>query len=62
MNHPNPCYGCKKRQIGCHASCAQYLAFDSENKKRREAAISSEQLTRYGIKVKRKYPVPWNMQ
>lgn len=36
----NPCYRCEKRQPGCHAKCAKYLAFHEERKeicKKREA-------------------------
>lgn len=24
---PPPCYGCTKRECGCHANCAEYAAY-----------------------------------
>jgi len=37
----NDCYGCTKRQVGCHATCESYKKFreqvDEENRKMRLA-------------------------
>lgn len=31
------CYGCEKREAGCHAKCEEYKAEQEYNKKEREA-------------------------
>lgn len=25
-----PCYGCKRRRVGCHADCEEYKAYNAE--------------------------------
>lgn len=33
MSRISPCLHCKKRKIGCHSTCADYLDYDAEKKK-----------------------------
>ena len=28
-----PCYGCQKRQVGCHGSCAEYAEYAAEQRR-----------------------------
>lgn len=39
----NPCKDCKKREVGCHASCKDYLKWkkwnEEETEKKREYSI-----------------------
>lgn len=32
-----PCHFCDNRHDGCHSHCPEYIAYDRENQKRREA-------------------------
>lgn len=35
----SPCQYCSKRYVGCHAECKLYIAYDNENKARREERL-----------------------
>jgi len=32
MSRVSPCLHCKKRKIGCHSTCAEYLEYSRERK------------------------------
>ena len=32
-----PCYGCERREIGCHSSCDDYTIFTAEKERKKEA-------------------------
>lgn len=32
-----PCYGCERREIGCHSSCDDYMDFTVEKERKKEA-------------------------
>ena len=36
----SPCYGCEKRQIGCHANCAEYAGYRAEQDAFKKARIN----------------------
>lgn len=56
-----PCFGCTKRQAGCHAKCPDYLDWDNNHKtfleEKRRAYETDRQLTDTEIKryIKTKY-------
>lgn len=34
-----PCYGCEKREVGCHATCQGYKEFQAENEEIKKKKI-----------------------
>ena len=57
----SPCKDCKRREVGCHGSCEEYLRFSEEraeyNRRRREIVASSRYSERYmkAIASRKKY-------
>ena len=56
-----PCKNCEKRQLGCHATCEEYQAFEDYKKKTSEEKIREHNTWTKGIenqarlKAKRKW-------
>ena len=48
MTKINCCYGCEKREVGCHSSCESYIAerklMDAEKEKRKKTQEKSDAL------------------
>lgn len=34
-----PCYGCERREVGCHATCQGYKEFQAENEEAKKKKI-----------------------
>lgn len=54
MTRKNPCYGCRKRQIGCHTFCHEGMAFDAflaERKRKKDAERDKEYFSEFAKKA-----------
>ena len=40
-----PCFGCEKRQFGCHSKCSEYAAYSKKNKERSEEVIKKKEIS-----------------
>lgn len=49
----SPCLGCTERAVGCHSKCDRYIAYDEENKARREEKLELNKLM-YDWKMSKK--------
>lgn len=64
MMPSSPCYGCEKRNISCHSTCEEYIAYQQKmiefnRERRKEAMVDSffanpGRLTRYHNVPRRK--------
>lgn len=53
----NPCMGCGKREMGCHAKCEEYKAFwAAREEARKDAALRREakEFTLYAVRKMKK--------
>lgn len=44
MRMKNPCHHCQKRQMACHSTCPDYLAWRNEREKANEARRANNEL------------------
>ena len=40
-----PCYGCERRNVGCHSNCKEYLNFEKMQKEENEAEYKKKSET-----------------
>ncbi len=38
----NACFGCKRRTVGCHSSCEEYLEFKAKNDAERDKRLAEK--------------------
>ncbi len=46
MNH-NPCWKCKRREVGCHGKCQDYAVYKRQRERQRFAVHKQETADRY---------------
>lgn len=56
VSHSSSCLGCKKRHVGCHDGCPNYLAFREQVDAEREAERQAKTLYDYGKSLVKKKP------
>lgn len=53
MSKDSPCFGCKERHIGCHATCSKYGSWNAAHKKelaaKRKASVAENAADGYAI-------------
>ena len=49
-----PCYGCQKRQLGCHSTCEEYLSFKAKTEAARGEKYTENEIRTHEFEARRR--------